>query len=201
MVTDKRGAKRAGRIHRGATDRGCPQTGKNDVPGYSERGIGADVSGTGRSPKNHAHKSRRQDSFNQRGCPGADAWARCRGAEVADVGEREAQEASGKDAADYLSAEIARNPLPRKVPAQGEPDGDGRIQVGPANGSHEIDDSHDHQARSDYLRIKGHAPVALGVDNRGASSHEDEQKGTKGLREETAPLICQVVEISGPWCL
>jgi len=52
--------------------------------------------------------------------PGADAGARCGGAEVSDAGETEPKEGGGQDAPGDLGGEVPGHSFPRKVPPEGE---------------------------------------------------------------------------------
>ena len=67
MTADNGRAQGAGRVHRRPRDRGCPQTGQDDVARNSKGGVGADVAGTGGGAEDHAYQAGGEDQLDQYG--------------------------------------------------------------------------------------------------------------------------------------
>ena len=106
--------------------------------------------------------------------------------------------AAAKHGADQLPGDVHGYPGPRKIAAKSEGDGDCRVEVGAADGAHEVDDGHDHQPGYDDLCIEGDLTVALGVDHRGAGGHQHQEERAERLGEDPAPLVGRIEEVPGP---
>ena len=105
------------------------------------------------------------------------------------------QEERRQGGADQLHHDVAGNPPPREVAAQGEGEADGRVQMRARHLAHEQDDGHDHQSRRHHGGLAAdHA--RKGVAHHAATGgHQDEEERAEQLGEQAPPLLMWIVEV------
>src|SRR5579875_3202196 len=192
---------RASRVHGRPRHRGGPQPGQRDVARDGERRVGADVACPRGGPKDHAHQAGGEDELDHGGLPPGGVAAGQGRTQVADVAEHAPEERRRQQAARKLGGHVSRHPPPGEMAPQREGDAHGWVQVGPADGAHEVDDGHDHERGRHHLGVERDLAVAPRVNHWCSRSHEDQQERPERLRQQAPPLVGQVLEVVGPGCL
>jgi hypothetical protein len=110
-----------------------------------------------------------------------------------DVAEHQARKQARQRRADELDDDVARDPPPRKVPAQREGQRHGRVQVRAGDRAHEQDDRRHHQARGDDRRREADLPLPMQQPPARGGQHQRE--GAQQLREQPPPFPPRVIKI------
>jgi hypothetical protein len=65
----------------------------------------------------------------------------------------------------------------------------------PADSPHEVDNGHDHHARSNDLHAKRYCSAAEGPNNAGAGSDDNEQERTPSFGEKPPPFVPRLEKV------
>jgi hypothetical protein len=83
----------------------------------------------------------------------------------------------GLDGAEQLGHDVGRHSFRREVASQGEGDGDGRVEVGSADGAHKQDEGHHHEGWGDHRGPVGERVAAeAGADHSATDRYQHQQK-------------------------
>ena len=89
------------------------------------------------------------------------------------------QEESGEGGADKLDDDVTRHPTPREVSSKGEANGDSRVEVRAAHVTHEQDDRHHHEPRSDNGCGSADRARKSCVHHAGTGGDQHEEEGAQ----------------------
>ena len=122
--------------------------------------------------------------------------ARHRCPERAHLAEHRPEKQARERGASELYDDVARDASPWEVPACGETEGHCGIEMGARNRTHEQDDRHHHQRRSDHCRRPADSSVADRAHNSAAGADDHEQECADCFGKQPLPLESRVVELS-----